>query len=538
MFYLNSDFDKKKASRLLVKYGFVNGKGKANPKFTDYWKEEDNKKRFVKFEKITDDECLQWADMEVAEISKNEKAPTGYPSTDNRHVLGIQDPNKGILENVYFWILGHMTEAWSMNQVYKVVDSFAGSSQSSFFGAGSQRLSIIQDRVSNTLQTIGALTKDMFPQIHELHIWDERQGWYDRMKEGDKAADMTLKGIWIDLIEGGTENPGSVYGLAAKVGFAILPDLFFNTFVESPEKVDEVVDKDCADYNKEVRNILKRKLFQYTRWRIESEREVRTRRRFLVRYLRQHFHAIKMYMGWVKPYLKQMKFTQQNADFNERPELINAFEGSVMEIEILATKLWDKKFKPVALLNFYYTTKPEMNITDPTYQHRGPMHGGEVYVTFRAYSWTQDQIDNYRKMRDEEDFELLKEVDGGFKAALDEMGEDLVKYIEEIGPTVLNEQELKNQARKEQEEAEAEAKAKKKGGDFTKSAFEPFIGVFGGFKDLFGPLIPFSFDKKQKTPYKVALQDKENKSGALKNAKLVIKMALKNYRKAHKMITW
>lgn len=535
MLYLNSDFDKKNAARLLVKHHFVNDKAKEHQKYQNYKKAKDPKVAAKEFKKLTDDDLLKLADMEIAEISKNETGPTTYPSPFKRHVLGVQDPNKTVLENAYFWMLGHMTEAWGYNQVYKVTDSFAGSSQSSFFGAGSQRLSILQDRVSNTLQTIGRLVQEMWPQIHELHIWDERKGWYDRMNDDDdRAADMALKGTWIDLIEGGSENPSSVFGLGQKVGFAILPDLFLNTFVKSTEEVDEVVERDAKEYNKEVRNILKRKLFQYTRWRIESEKEVNTRRRFIIRYLRQHFNTIKMYLGWVKPFLKQLKFMQQNADFQARPEMVNSFEGSIMEVEILATKMNYKKYFPVALMNFYYTTRPDMNMTDPSYQHRGPSHAGEVYVTMRSYVWTKEQIENYKKMRDEEDMEYLKELDGGLKAALDEFGEDLSRYMDEINVSLVDDKTLEQEAKKEEKEKE-DSKKKKKG----PTIYEPFGAVFGGFKELFGPLLPsINIKLPDNDDYKTGLAEGGEKKKAAKDASNALKVVFKNYRKANKMITW
>ncbi|MFP4401435.1 MAG: hypothetical protein ACLFPQ_06140, partial [Candidatus Woesearchaeota archaeon] len=294
-------------------------------------------------------------------------------------------------------------------------------------------------------------------------------------------------------------------------------------------------EKDCKNFNKEVRNILKRKLFQYTRWREESEKEVHTRRRFIVRYLRQHFNSIKMYMGWIKPYLKQLKHLQQNADFNSRPEMVNSFETSIMEVEFLATKMSYEKYKPVALMNFYFTTKPELAMTDPSYQHRGPSHAGEVYVTMRSYAWTEEQIENYKKMRDEEDFEFLKEIDGGLKAAMEELGDDLMRYLEEMEITVLNEDELSNQAEKEIKEEEAK-KNKKKADSST--IYEPFGSVFGGFKEMFGALIPFSFERGKKTPYRQQYKENQEKEKEAKDSSLVVGKVFKNYRKAHKMVTW
>jgi hypothetical protein len=549
--YLNSDFDLLQASKRLVKFGFVNEAGKQNEKIQKFLKEKDKNKKIELEGLITDDEFIKFADMELAEVTSRVKpnfleAPTGYPKPFKRQILAIEDPNKSILENFYFWILTHIYDAGGMNQIIKVTDSFAGSSQSSFFGAGAQRLSLIQDKISNSLQTIGVLVKDMFPQIHELHIWDERMGWYKRFKEThDKAADVTLKGTWIDMVEGGSENAGSVYGLSQKVGFSVLPDLFFSTLVKSADEIDKVVDTDWKDINPSVRNVLKRKLFQYTRWREESHREVETRRRFIIRYLRQHFNTIKMYMAWLKPYLAQMKVSKQNVSFNMRPEMVNAFENSIMEIELLATNVTDKKekYKPVALFNFYFTTKTDLDMSDKTYQHRGPSHSGQVFLTMRGYVWSQEQIDNYRTMRDDEDLEFLKELDGGFATALDELGDELSEYMDELDVTLVDENKIKEKAR-------ADAKAKEDEKNKTsesslKSIYEPFGGIFEGLGEMFGPLVPgfLKFGKIKSrsdtiADYKAGLKVNAKKSKAKKDASLTIKLVMRNYRKAHQMITW
>ena len=53
-----------------------------------------------------------------------------------------------------------------------------------------------------------------------------------------------------------------------------------------------------------VKTVLKRKLFQYINWKEKSEKELHSRRAFQLKYLRQHWSVIRLYMSWIKPYLK------------------------------------------------------------------------------------------------------------------------------------------------------------------------------------------------------------------------------------------
>ena len=68
----------------------------------------------------------------------------------------------------------------------------------------------------------------------------------------------------------------------------------------------------------------------------------------------------------------------------------------MIEIEILA-KNPSKTVNEVVLVHFLYRTRPEMNYQQE-YQ-RGPIHVGRVEINFRAYTWSDEQIENYQKMK-------------------------------------------------------------------------------------------------------------------------------------------
>ena len=115
--------------------------------------------------------------------------------------------------------------------------------------------------------------------------------------------------------------------------------------------------------------------------------------------------------------------------------MIVAFETSMIEVEVLARKpMKDTGINQVMLLHYLYRTRPEMSYTQE-YQ-RGPVHVGRVMMDFRAYVWSDDEIKKYKSMRDEEDFRLLEVIDSSIKAAMDAMGDELIKYLQQAGEDV------------------------------------------------------------------------------------------------------
>ena len=228
--------------------------------------------------------------------------------------IEIDEPGAGV-EKYYFWVLNFLQSGApsgiSFSEVHKISDLYTSSETSSYFGVVEQRKGLQQDKVSQYLATIGKMTKDLFQMIRELRIIDERHSYYNDSKlkgEEGEAAEISLKSIWIDMVEGGSKNPTSVFGLSQQVGFVILPDLFFTVKVSIKDEKDkdnmgklihqevELLKKEGI--NRKVREVLERKLYQYYLWRIKTEKEVLQRRNFMLKYLKQHYHVMRMYIHW------------------------------------------------------------------------------------------------------------------------------------------------------------------------------------------------------------------------------------------------
>src|SRR3989338_6566888 len=296
------------------------------------------------------------ADIEIAEETRWQYIKTGFPKPLRRYRLHYEGYNISI-EEPYFFILHYLRYYSGFPYIDKITDIFAAAENSAFFGATQQRLGLQQDRVSQFLATIGKMVRELFQLVREMRILDERLSYYaDSYTNSPSAesAEITLKGIWVDLVEQGAKNPASVYGMAREVQFTTLPDLFFSTHPKKQEDVDIVVERERGQFNRKVREVLMRKLRAFLAWKEHTYEEVKNRRKFTLKYLRQHFEIIRMYMTWVKHYLKNIQRMQLDQSKTDTPDLIVAFESSMVEVEILAIK--PGKINQCILMHYLFRT--------------------------------------------------------------------------------------------------------------------------------------------------------------------------------------
>jgi hypothetical protein len=465
---------------------------------------------------------------EVEEIGRDNAGhlvigPTGFPKPSEYRRVVLQEFNQSV-EEKYFWVIEQMRQDQGYKDITKISDIFAASEQSSFFGSAQQRIGLQQDKVSQFLATIGKMVKELFQLVRELRILDERVGYYtdsmDARSGSRESAEITLKGIWIDMVEQGAKNPASVYGMARELQFTSLPDLFFSIHPIRSSDVDVAVDR--LDFNRKIKEVLKRKLRTYLDWKERTFHELTNRRTFTLKYLRQHFDIIKMYMSWVKPYLKNIRRLQL-ADRQESPDLISAFEGSIVEIELLCKRLannidLDKPIKhnkhvySVFLIYIYHRTKPNMGFHQE--YNKGPLHSGLFDMQLRAYAWTQKDVDRYIKMKDQEDMKLLETVDGSVKAAMESLGDELEKYLREAGEEISLPKDKHFNPRK------------------PPTIYDPFIAPIRGTFNIFSKSA-----KKGKKKIDGLIIEQEKKLAA-RDAKGTLWQVYKNFKKRNKLLNW
>ena len=470
---------------------------------------------------------------ENRETIKGNYGNTGFPEPRKYYQLLYEVYDLSI-EEPYFWVLHTMKEY--MPIVEKLEDSFAASENSAFFGVTQQRLGAQQDKISQLLATVGKMIKELFQMVRELRIIDERMEYYEEVEkqlkkpieQRDKGAEITLKGFFVDLVQGGGKSAASVYGMARELEFITLPDLFFDAPpLKNTEEITDHIKSIEKNFNQNVVRVLHRHLRQYIEWRRRTHEEHSSRRRFQLAYLRQHFDIIKMYINWIKPYLRHVVRLNLKERNMMSPDLISAFEGSMLDIELLARhrkvvgKVPDGKGgqKEVAgnaciLATFNYRTRPELKVVQEGYQ-RGPVHIGRFEMHLRVYGWNDEQVERYKKLKDRENLDLMGAISTSVQQAMESLGKQLDVYLEEAQGTPK------------------ESKKKESKSD-NRSFTSRFLGEFYT-----------SSPKKDKEEATSAKQLREmdaevQKSidGMLKGVKSTAFNMFKTFKKAHRMVMW
>ena len=503
-------------------------------------------------------------DIKKEEEKKKEVKPLGeeakggkYPKDGFR--LIIDTFSSGVEAN-YYWFLRFMENkedfglrlSGERGRVEKLKDVFAAGEASALWGSIEQRKSLQQDKVSGYLATIGKMIKDLFQIVRELRILDERLDYYKGYNSKNDASCIALKSVWIDLVEGGAKNPGSVTGLASQVGFVILPDLFYKVHPQKEEDIQPMMKK-FEEYhiNDKVLEVLKRKLIQFLTWKNKTEKELNDRRKFTLKYLRQHFNVIRVYINWLKPYLTNINRLQMGTDND--PHLVSSFETSKVELELLGVKtmyeektpnglLIDRQYKkyfPCYLVKFRFVALPEMSF-QKEYQ-RAPMHMGRTEIFITSYVATQEEINAYKKKLEREDFALISSL----TSSLDALGDTLFKYLEEAKEenVSLDKDDIIAVMEKSRVNKDKAIDALKKSAtvegaiEYLKksapqdSIFVPFKSVYEGFKEV----LNINFESA-KTPL-TKEQEQAEKGKAKGEANFFAGILYDVYKKAHGMVT-
>ncbi len=531
---------------LLVTHGFVKGDAKGKYKGTpEEIKEYLEKLKNEKGLKAVSEQVMKDADTDFMELAKDQMVMVDYPKPLNKYHLIYENFHTSI-EPIYFWSLNHLQKDLGFPNVHKLTDVFTAAEHSSFYGAAGQRLGLAQDKVQSYLALIGQFVRnDLFQLVRDLRWIDERLQYHEDARKGMEAAEITLKGIWVDLVDGkvqGQAVSANVFQMAQQLQFTSLPDFFFSVHPKKPEDVDKMVNEIGVPTT--VKNVLKRKLHQYVIWKDSNFKELRQRKMFELKYLRQHYNILKMYLAWLKPYLHHAERLRDDLSKTASANLISSFEGSLVDIEILGSAIpeGNKEYYACILLTFNYRTRPSMDYSDPSRYHRGPLHVGETTVTWRAYAWKEEDMDRFIKMKERMDLMSLGEVDNTIKSTIDAIGEDLWKYLKESEETVpYSEQEISEIAGKtglSREEARALLQRKKPENKPEQPGFfAPFTDIGKGFKEMFG----LPSNKKvpsRKDAEKNAAKDAKEKASAEKQAKKMLWVHYENFKKNHGMLAW
>jgi hypothetical protein len=380
-------------------------------------------------------------------------------------------------------------------EMKKLKDTFDASVSSAFHGQVGSKISAMQQQVSTYLAQIGQLTKTLLPMIREIRMMDERMEMYKLSlsgKPGDDTArqnEIALKSTWIEVVEQGIQSPNSVYSLGTKVGFTILPDLFFsvNPHGKTPADQKKLMNKTIAamekqlQFNKKVRDVLAKKLVQYYTWKEKTWQEMQHSRKFRLKNLQQHYNVIKLYTSWLKPNLTALKALQLKADVKSR-DLVMSFESSKLELELLAVLAKKKGWNSCLLIRITHLTKPELHYTQSG--QKQPTHTGQTYISIEPYVATDESVKWYEEYCDKY---ILNQVSGSEIDFANSITDILKSYGSDVDDYLY---EAEHGKKKSDEEAKKAEKA-------PLNLFEPFEGLFDSVK-IFKPDFNSSGTSKEK----------------------------------------
>jgi len=404
------------------------------------------------------------------------------------------DSNQAQLEPIYFWLLDFIEDkGWKPK---KIIDNFMSSPGSGHFADMGQRATRLQEEGMKILGGLNQVIKSSLNLVYDLKEFEIRLSHYDDAKSEDpkKAEEglLALKQIWLDNVDI-KKGRGAIHQMATtEMGFTTIREAFM--MAKDEETLEKMNSEKGGVINDQVKRILIPRLSEFNKWRNYSEEELRKRMSIEKHYLKSQVETIKLYSGWLRPYLKSAEQLRQKG-FDGHAALVNAFSTSMFQLTLLGKKdaSVPGEFGDYKLRREYHSIiVVDMNYRGHVSQQVGQggdtffARGGKIEMTFDSYSLNSEEYKLVEKEMEAEEVSDVLNFDGDMAiGSLDALKKDLDHF-------------LKTDEEKAEDKKKAEAEEKKKKGS---QDINPFGVMFSGVKDLFkGDLFkgknPFSLKKK------------------------------------------
>jgi len=444
------------------------------------------------------------------------------------HTLGF-DSQQNQLEPSYYWILDWINErGWKWE---KLVDNFTASPGSGQFSEMSMKATKMQEEGMKILGGMNQVIKSVLNLVYDLKEFELRLAHYDDANSNDEKkkeeGTLALKQIWLDNVDL-KKGRGAIHQMATmEMGFSTLREAFMMAnSVDDLKKMNK--DEEGGLINDQVMRILIPRVSEFLKWVDYSERELRKRFSIERNYLRSQVETIKLYSGWMKPYLEAAEKLRQKG-FDKDAALVNSFSTSMFHLEIFAQKdfgLSDasphyeykgkRGYKSVMVVDFEFRGHVSQRVTQKGDYGFGM--GGRMLVHYKSYSLNDEEIAAAKALLEKSD------RDSALTFSQDVASDALADLKEDLDYFTMNKDE------KEKVEFE-KTTAEKKGQDVN-----PFSALFG-----LGKKKPKKVEKGEKVL--VAPEDikrdtfieKMMRGEGAKNAAEWLYLAYDIYKKAHKM---
>ena len=467
---------------------------------------------------------------DLQEIGQDQVIETDYPkSLGVPYYLEFSGPGQ-FSERSYAVVL-HSLRDRGYGSIIKLVDTSALSEGSMAFRNASFQQASTEDRVLRQLGHVQEAVGVLFKLVQELQALDVRLRCFAD-SESDSAVgaqeDLTLKTNWLDEVNGGPRNPGSLFSWAQRLRVPELEALFYSlrrlplgpsADVLTPEQIKDLQAElagrvralaliDQADA------VLQQTLLRYYAWKDSERRDLQTRRQFALHKLRTHYGILRLELTQVRPYLCALRRQTAATNGTEKVQLLSAFDSILTDVELLAKKKLQADRYAVLLITLQFTTRP------PPARPSGEkiFSPSSVVVQYRAYCWDDEEIGRYLAYRQGEGLDLLAEVSGELSQQLSAVEKDLTAYLREAG--VLAAQQVSDSVHPPSWIEQAKGS--------VRGIFEPLNDGIAGFQILLHAL---SFGTKESDRHVV---DENLVRAIRKDAYACYKI----FKQAHGMVTW
>lgn len=417
--------------------------------------------------------------------------------------LTYDNPNI-VLENYYFWLIDFVKYGLKL-KIDKISDTFGASPGSSFLGEMSSRMMNLLNQARSLGALINDIVKAILSIIYEIKYIKQRLKLYDEYKKikdpkaSDKeksrahAALMSLKSIWIEKVDS-QRGQASLSSLARSFKTTTVMDVFFACTY--PEDVDDLVRRKVI--NERVARVVKPRLMEFWKWLEESEKELRSRYKLLVSYLKHEINSLFTYFEFARPLLRFARKLLMKE--YSSPDVVSIFETAILELLLLIEgkekefniiekgEKKKKKYYPVIEIKLYFRIYPMGQRVGGSSVYT---HIGKLDLEFYAYVLNEDELKDLRKKELERD---LLYIEGMTKDTIENLLDDILKifedYEKETGKDIWKGLEWLKEFKKEKKEEKKEEKDKeeKKKKILENPLFDlvyAFIDIIKAIKDIF-----------------------------------------------------
>jgi hypothetical protein len=322
----------------------------------------------------------------------------------SRHALGF-DSQQNQLEPSYYWLLDWIGErGWKWQ---KLVDNFMASPGSGQFSEMNMKATKMQEEGMKILGGMNQVIKSVLNLVYDLKEFELRLAHYDDAKSENKEKKETgllaLKQIWLDNVDL-KKGRGAIHQMSTvEMGFSTLRESFMiANSVEDLKKMNK--DEEGGLINDQVMRILIPRISEFLKWVDYSEKELRKRFSIEKNYLKSQVETIKLYSGWMKPYLVAAEQLRQKG-FDRDAAMVNSFSTSMFQLELFAERDFGLKegpheeyekdeskrgYKSVLVIDFEFRGHVSQRVTQKGDYGFGM--GGKISMKFKSYCLNDEEI--------------------------------------------------------------------------------------------------------------------------------------------------